>query len=221
MRFVVFGGTGMVGQGALRECLLDERVDEVVVVGRSSTGRRAAKLREIVHPDMADLGPVADQLSNLDGCLFCLGVSSAGMSEAAYRRVTYDLTLNAANVLYERSPALRFCYVSGQNTNTHGRAMWARVKGETEDALLALSPVSYMFRPGIIQPMHGVRSKTRLYSTVYSLTRPLFPVLRLAFPSAVTTTEWLGRAMVAVAGGTNPPSRVLETRDINAIGATS
>jgi uncharacterized protein YbjT (DUF2867 family) len=221
MRLVVFGATGMVGQGAVRECLLDERVDEVAVVGRTSTGRRAAKLREIVHRDMADLGPIADQLSELDGCIFCLGVSSAGMSEADYRRDTYDLTLSAADVLLERSPALRFCYVSGRGSDTHGRAMWARVKGETEDALLALSPVSFMFRPGLIQPQYDVRSKTRLYSTVYSLTRPLFPVLRRAFPTAVTTTEWLGRAMVAVATGTTPAKRILETPDINAIGAAS
>jgi uncharacterized protein YbjT (DUF2867 family) len=218
MRLVLFGATGMVGQGALRECLLDDRVDDVVSVSRTPTGKQAAKLREIVLPELTDLHPIVNQLSAVDGCLFCLGVSSVGMSEAAYREVTFDLTMAAARVLYDLNPGLRFCYVSGRGTDTHGRAMWARVKGETEDALLAMSPQAYMFRPGFIQPQHGVRSKTRLYSTVYSLTGPLFPVLRRAFPAAVTTTERLGRAMVAVATGATPPTRVLETRDINAIG---
>jgi uncharacterized protein YbjT (DUF2867 family) len=218
MEVLLFGATGMVGQGALRECLLDSRVSELVVVGRTPTGRSEPKLREIVRPDLADLSPIADQLSEVDACLFCLGVSSAGLREAEYRRVTYDLTIGAARLLYDRNPALRFSYVSGQGTNTQGRAMWARVKGETEDALLAMSPQTYMFRPGFIQPQHGVRSKTRLYSTVYSVTGPLLPVLRRVFPSAVTTTERLGRAMVTVSAQ-GATKRILETRDINAIGA--
>ena len=218
MKVLLFGATGMVGQGVLRECLLDPRVSDVVVVGRTPTGRSEAKLREIVRADLTELSPIADQLSDVDACSFCLGVSSVGMNEADYRRVTYDLTIAAARVLYGVNPALRFSYVSGQNTNTQGRAMWARVKGETEDALLAMSPQTYMFRPGFIQPQHGVRSKTRLYSTVYSATGALFPVLRRLFPSAVTTTERLGRAMVTVAVQ-GASKRILETRDINAIGA--
>jgi uncharacterized protein YbjT (DUF2867 family) len=213
---LLFGATGMVGQGALRECLLDGRIDDVLVVGRTPTGRTAPKLREITRPDLHDLTPVADQLSEMDACLFCLGVSSAGLNEAAYRRVTYDLTIATARLLYQRRPELRFAYVSGQGTDTRGRAMWARVKGETEDTLLALSPQTYMLRPGFIQPQHGVRSKTQLYSIVYGVTAPLFPLLRRAFPGAVTTTERLGRAMVAIAAD-GAPKRILETRDINAI----
>lgn len=218
MRVVLFGATGMIGQGVLRECLLDARVSSVLAVGRTPIGRSESKLGEIVHPDLHDLRPIADRLSGLDACLFCLGVSSAGMREADYRRVTYDLTVSAAHALYERNPHMRFIYVSGQGTNTRGRAMWARVKGETEDALLAMSPQTYMFRPGFIQPQHGVRSRTRLYAAVYAVTAPLFPVLRRVFPSAVTTTERMGRAMVAVAAN-GCDRRILETRDINAIGA--
>jgi uncharacterized protein YbjT (DUF2867 family) len=218
VKVLLFGATGMVGQGVLRECLLDPRVSEVVVVGRTPTGRSATKLSEILRADLTDLSPIGDQLSEVDACCFCLGVSSAGMNEADYRRVTYDLTIAAARVLYDRNPGLRFSYVSGQNTNTQGRAMWARVKGETEDALLAMSPQTYMFRPGFIQPLHGVRSKTRLYASLYSVSAPLFPVLRRLFPSAVTTTERLGRAMVSVAVQ-GAPKRILETTDINEIGA--
>jgi uncharacterized protein YbjT (DUF2867 family) len=218
VKVLLFGATGMVGQGVLRECLLDPRVSEVVVVGRTPTGRSATKLREILRADLTDLSPIADQLSEVDACSFCLGVSSAGMKEADYRRVTYDLTIAAAQVLYDRNPGLRFIYVSGRGTNTHGRAMWARVKGETEDALLAMSPQTYMFRPGFIQPLHGVRSKTRLYAALYTAGAPLVPVLRQLFPAAVTTTERLGRAMVSVAAQ-GAPKRILETPDINEIGA--
>ena len=146
MKVLLFGATGMVGQGALRECLLDERVTQVLAIGRTPTGKADPKLAEIVPSDLSDLSPVADQLSGVDACLFCLGVSSAGMSEAAYRSVTYDLTLAAAHRLHERNPQLRFLYISGQGTNTNGRAMWAQVKGQTEDALLALGPQTYMFR---------------------------------------------------------------------------
>jgi uncharacterized protein YbjT (DUF2867 family) len=218
MKVMLFGATGMVGQGALRECLLDDRVTQVVVVGRTPTGRSGPKLREVTHSDFTDFGPISDQLSDVDACLFCLGVSSVGMDEAAYRRVTYDITLAAANALYAVNPDLTFAYISGQRTDAHGRAMWARVKGETENALLELSPHAYMFRPGFIQPQYGVRSKTRIYSIVYSLTNPLFPVLGRLFPSAVTTTQRLGRAMVAVAA-TGYRKRILETSDINEVGA--
>jgi uncharacterized protein YbjT (DUF2867 family) len=218
MMVVLFGATGMVGQGALRECLLDDRVTAVLAVGRTPTGRSHPKLREIVHADISNLAPIAAHLSEPDACFYCLGVSSTGLTEPAYRRVTYDMTVAAAWVLLERNPALTFIYISGQGTNTAGPAMWARVKGQTEDALLAMSPRAYMFRPGFIQPQHGVRSKTPLYSIVYTATRPLFPVLRRVFPGSVTTTERLGRAMVAVAAN-GAPTRVLETRDINEIGA--
>lgn len=208
----------MIGQGVLRECLLDGDVATVVAIGRSPTGRRDAKLREIVHRDLLDLSSIEDQMSAYDACFFCLGVSSAGMSEADYRRVTYDMTLSVARVLAERSPDLVFVYVSGQGTDSTGRsrAMWARVKGETENALLALPFKAYMFRPGFIQPLHGITSKTRLYRVVYRLTGPLLPLMKRLFPRAVITTEQIGRAMLSVARG-GAPKRVLETGDIVAL----
>jgi uncharacterized protein YbjT (DUF2867 family) len=221
MKVLLFGATGMVGQGVLLECLRDERVEQVLVVGRSTVGRQHAKLREIVRPDLFDLSPVRDELAGHDACFFCLGVSSAGMKEPAYRRITYDLTLSVAGLLAELSPDSMFGYVSGQGTDSseHGRLMWARVKGATENALRALPLRAYLFRPGFIQPVHGVRSKTRLYAAIYRTIGPLFPLLHRLFPRAMTTTEALGRAMIEVAEH-GARDQVLETPDINDIGAT-
>lgn len=209
----------MVGQGVLRECLLDPEVRSVLSVGRSATGRQHAKLRELVHKDLSDLSSIEPELSGLDACFFCLGVSSAGMTEEDYRRVTYDITLAAARTLARLNPGMTFVYVSGTGTDSteHGRIMWARVKGETENALLRLPfKAAYMFRPGFIQPLHGIRSKTKLYRGFYAVSGPLFPVLRKLFPKVVTTTEQLGRAMLKVAkqGASKP---VLETPDINGL----
>jgi uncharacterized protein YbjT (DUF2867 family) len=215
VKVILFGATGMVGQGVLRECLLDDGVTAVLAVGRSATGRQHPKLREIVHPDLYDLAPIEDQLSGFDACFFCLGVTSAGMSEADYRRVTYDLTIGVAQTLVRHNPDLTFVYVSGQGTGT-SRLMWSRVKSETENALLAMPFKAYMMRPGIIQPLHGIRSRTRLYSLFYTLFGSLLPVVRRRFPNSVTTTEKVGRGMIALAR-TGAPKRVLETRDINAL----
>ncbi|HKT04716.1 MAG TPA: epimerase [Rugosimonospora sp.] len=220
MRVIVFGATGMVGQGALRECLRDDRVEQVLAVTRSALGQRHPKLRELVPPDFYDFSAVRGELAGYDACLFCLGVSSLGMDEAAYRRVTYDLTLAAATLLAELNPELVFEYVSGQGTDGTGtgRRMWARVKGQTENALLALPFRGYMLRPGFIQPRYGVTSRTGWYRAVYRLTGGLYPVLRRLFPGSVTTTEHLGRAMLAVARD-GAPKRVLENRDINTVAA--
>jgi uncharacterized protein YbjT (DUF2867 family) len=214
MKVLLFGATGMVGQGVLRECLLDERVTEVLAVGRTAVGTTHPKLREIVRPDLFDL-PAAD-LAGFDACFFCLGVSSTGMKEPAYRRITKDLTLSVAGLLSD----MTFVYVSGQGTDSseHGRLMWARVKGETENALLAMPLRAFMFRPGLIQPMHGITSKTRLYSALLVVFRPLFPLLRKLFPNNVTTTETLGRAMVNVADR-GSDKKLIETPDINALGS--
>ncbi|HXI56585.1 MAG TPA: epimerase, partial [Polyangia bacterium] len=177
MRIILFGATGMVGQGALRECLLDPDVSEVLSIGRTPVRRTAvgptdAKLREQVLADPGDLSSIEGQLVGYDACFFCLGVSSVGMTEAAYRRITYDLTLAAARTLSRLNPGMTFIYVSGAGTDSseRGRSMWARVKGQTENALLALPfKAAYMFRPGIIQPLHGIVSKTPLYRTFYFL----------------------------------------------------
>ncbi|MFB4275650.1 epimerase [Nonomuraea sp. MTCD27] len=216
MRVILFGATGMIGRGVLRECLLDERVTAVLAVGRSATGVSHPKLREIRHDDLLDLSPVEGELGGYDACFFCLGVSSAGMSERDYRRVTYDFTLAAGETLARLSPGSTFIYVSGVGTDAQGRAMWARVKGLTENALLALPLEAYMFRPGYIQPMHGVTSRTRLYRVAYVVTRPLYPVLRRFFASGVTTTERIGQAMIAVAER-GAPKRILGPADINAL----
>jgi len=214
---VVFGATGMVGQGVLRECLVDPEVTGVLVIGRHPTGQEHPKLREIAHTDFLDFTPIGDEMAGLDACFFCLGVSSAGLSEERYRQVTYDVTMAAATVLVERNPAMTFIYVSGVGTDSteRGRSMWARVKGRTENALLALPFQAYMFRPGYIQPMHGVRSRTPWYRLAYAIGAPLYPVLKRLFPGGVTTTEQLGRAMIAVARK-GAPKRVLDSRDITA-----
>lgn len=217
MRVVIFGASGMVGQGVLRECLLDPEIKQVVSVVRSATGQSDAKLREVVHRDFTDFSRIESELSGYDACFFCLGVSSTGMTEAEYTRVTYDITLAAARTLVKVSPGMTFEYISGTGTDSteKGRSMWARVKGKTENALLALPfKAAYMFRPGFIQPLHGITSKTRGYRIFYAVTKPLLPVFKAIFPQHVTTTERLGRAMISVARH-GYPKKVLEMRDIN------
>jgi uncharacterized protein YbjT (DUF2867 family) len=218
MKVIVFGATGMVGQGVLRECLLDPGVERVLVVGRTPTGRQHAKLREVIHRDFADFTAIEPEFAGYDACFFCLGVSSVGMKPAEYERITYDYTLAAARPLARLNSELTFVYVSGQGTDSseQGRSGWARVKGRTENALLALPFRAYAFRPGYIQPLHGVTSKTRLYSVAYRAVAPLYPLLKRLLPGSVTTTEQLGRAMIAVARS-GAPARVLANREINAL----
>lgn len=219
MKVILFGATGMIGQGALRECLLDPAVERVLAVGRRATGQQHDKLREIVREDLFDLAPLAADLAGYDACFFCLGASSAGMSEADYRRLTFDLTLAVARKLAEISPAMTFLYVSGAGTDStaRGGSMWARVKGETENALLALPfKAAYMLRPGFIQPLHGIVSGTGLYRAIYAVMSPVYPLLKRAFPAQLMTTESLGKAMIALARrGADKP--VLEARDLNAL----
>jgi uncharacterized protein YbjT (DUF2867 family) len=217
LRVALFGATGMVGQGVLRECLLDPEVTSVLSIGRSASGKTDPKLRDIIRPDLFDYSAVEKDLSGLDACFFCLGLSSVGMNEVAYRRVTYDLTVTAARVLARLNPQMTFVYVSGAGTDSteRGRIMWARVKGATENALLRLPfKAAYMFRPGAIQPMHGVRSKTPLYRVVYALTGPFIGILRRLAPGFVTTTQQVGRAMLIVVKQ-GAPKLVLESADIN------
>lgn len=223
MNVVIFGASGMVGSGALLECLADERVTSVLVIGRSRCGVQHQKLREILHADFFDVSPIQSSFADRDACFFCLGVSSVGMTEEAYRHVTLDLTVTVARAMVAVNSHLTFCYISGTGTDStgQGRVMWARVKGETENALLAMPfKAAYMFRPAFIQPLKGVRTKTRLYRVFYALAAPLYPILRRLFPRLVTTTEHVGRALIQVAAA-GYPSRILETEDINRVaGAT-
>ncbi len=219
MKIMLFGATGMVGQGVLRECLLDGDVTQVLSVGRRPSGEQHAKLRDLVLPDLNDYKAVEDQITDFDACFFCLGVSSVGMSEEDYRRVTYDLTLAAAQTLARLNPQMTFVYVSGAGTDSteRGRVMWARVKGATENALMRLPfRAAYMFRPGFIEPMHGVRSKTALYQAAYVIARPVFGLLRRWAPNRVTTSVQVGRAMLAVAKR-GAPAPLVEVPDINAL----
>jgi uncharacterized protein YbjT (DUF2867 family) len=159
MKVIIFGATGMVGQGVLRECLLDPDVRRVLSIGRSATGQRHEKLRELIRADLLDYSAIENELRGYDACFFCLGITSLGLSEEQYRRVTYDITMAAAKALAGLNPDMTFIYVTGVGTDSteHGRTMWARVKGETENALLRLPfRAAYMFRPAAIQPLHGI-----------------------------------------------------------------
>lgn len=220
MKVVIFGATGMLGAGVLLEALDDPRVERVLTVVRKPTGVRHTKLEEVVHHDFFDYSTLQPRWPGFDACLFCLGVTSVGLSEAAYRHLTYDLTLAAARSMAAVNSGMVFCYVSGTGTDSsaRGRVMWARVKGETENALLALPfKGAYMFRPGYVQPLRGVRSKTGWYQAAYNSIGLLYPLLRRLLPGAVTDSVTFGRALVRVAAK-GYPTRILEGRDINRAG---
>lgn len=217
MKVLLFGASGMVGQGVLLACLADPRVEAVTVVVRRALGNADPKVRELVHADFEDYSRIEADLTGFDACFFCLGVSAAGMSEADYRHVTYDYALAAGRTLARCNPEMAFIYVSGTGTDSaeQSRMMWARVKGKTENDLLKLPfRAAYMFRPGFIQPVGGVQSKTPLYSAVYKVFGVFYPALKAVAPSLVTSSDAVGRAMIAavVEGG---PSRVVETPEIN------
>lgn len=221
MKVLLFGATGMVGQGVLLECLRDPDVELAVTVGRTATGMQHERLREIVHRDLANYAEIAGELAGFDACFFCLGVSSNGMKQADYVRVTYGFTFAAAETLArlpakdQQTKAMTFIYVSGSGTDSteKGRAMWARVKGRTENALLRLPLNAYMFRPGFIEPMDGIESKTPSYRIFYRVFGWMLPMLRRALPNQVLSTREIGLAMLAVAKH-GYGKRILETRDI-------
>ena len=215
MKVILFGATGMVGQGVLRHCLLDPGVESVISIGRKPSGVSHPKLRDLVHPDMFDFNVSGDELAGYDTCFFCLGVSSVGMSEAEYTHLTYDLTLGWAQALVRVNPAIRFLYVSGMGTG--GKSMWARVKGRTENDLISFLPESIMIRLGALRPMHGERSKSYGGGVLLAVLSPLWPVFQWLWPNGVITTEELGRAMI-LASRNGGPKRVLESADLVALG---
>lgn len=217
MKIILYGATGMVGQGVLLECLEAPEVSQVLAIGRQATSHQHAKLQELSHQDFTDYSGIEAQLGGYDACFFCLGVSAAGMSEEKYRHITYDLTLAAARTLGRLSPGIVFCYVSGAGTDSseQGRAMWARVKGKTENDLLALPDIdAYMFRPGYIQPVKGVKSKHGWLPLFYAVAAPLYPLWKTLFPRHTTTSEHIGRAMLHVVRHGHA-ARVLHSDDIN------
>ncbi len=219
MKVILFGATGMVGQGVLRECLLDPGVDSVLVVGRSPTGQRHAKLHEILHTNFLDFSAIESELAGYDACFFCLGVTSVGLSEERYRHLTYDITMAAATTLARLNPGMVFIYVTGRGTDSteRGGLMWARVKGKTENDLLKLPfRAAYMFRPAAIQPLHGIRSKTAWVQAAYVVLAPLLTLLNRVAPKYATTTEQVGRAMIKVARN-GFPRPLLESEDINRV----
>jgi uncharacterized protein YbjT (DUF2867 family) len=209
----------MVGQGILRECLLDPEVTLVLSIGRRATGQQDPKLRELTRSNLLDYSDIENELKDFDACYFTLGVSSVGMAEDAYRRITYDVTMAAARVLARLNPQMTFIYVSGMGTDgtEQGSVMWARVKGKTENDVMKLPfKRAYAFRPGVIVPLHGIQSRTALYRIPYLVLGPLLPLLKGRFPKYVTTTEQIGLAMLRAAKS-GAPKRVLESADINAL----
>jgi uncharacterized protein YbjT (DUF2867 family) len=217
MNIILFGATGMVGQGVLRECLLADDVTSVLIVGRSSSGQHHPKLRELLHVDLFDYSAIETELHGYDACFYCLGVSAAGLSEGEYTRLNHDVPLAAAKMLARLNPQMTFIYVSGAGTDSteQGRIMWARVKGKTENDLLRMPfKAVYLFRPGVIQPLHGARSKTPSYRVLYAILKPLLPLLRALLPNVILTTEIIGQAMLTVARH-GAAKTVLETSDIN------
>jgi hypothetical protein len=222
IKAIIMGSTGMVGKGVLLECLENPSVESVLVINRTSCVIKHPKLKEILHTDFFNFHSLQHELIGYNACYFCLGVSSVGMSELEYRKITFELTLNFAKALLEPSPELTFCYVSGAGTDSSGtsRSMWARVKGETENSLLGLSfKGAYMFRPGFIQPMKGIKSRTQLYNFMYVIFKPFYFILK-SFKGIVTNTELVGKAMINVTlHGYN--KNILTCSDINRLGTQS
>jgi len=219
LRVLIIGASGMVGAAVLDTCLRDPRVGSVLVVGRTPCGRTHDKMEEVLHADLFDLLPLAPRLAEVDACFFTAGVSAAGMSEADYTRVTYDLTLAVAKLLVVVNPGMAFLYVSGAGTDEteKGRTMWARVKGRTENALLALGfRRAVMVRLAGLIPLKGTRSKVALYRWSYRLAWPFLPLAAKVAPGLVTTPEKLGRAMIAAALGEGPER--MNPKDIDRLG---
>ena len=212
----------MVGAGALLECFADPRVESILAVTRSPTGRTHRKLREVLHSDFFNYDALRTDFAACDACFFCLGVSSIRMSEAKYTRLTHDLTLAAARAMAAANRQMTFCYVSGVGTDSteRGRRMWARVKGRTENALIALPfKAAFMFRPGYIQPIGDVRSRTGWVQTAYDILAPLYPVVHRLIPDGTTTTANIGKALIQVAA-TGYSKTVLYSADFNRLAAT-
>jgi hypothetical protein len=212
IKAIILGSTGMVGEGVLHECLKHPDVESILVINRRSCGVEHEKLKEIIHQDFHDFSPIEDQLVGYNACYFCMGVSSFGMKETDFRKISYELTMHVANILVKINPEMTFCYVSGAGTDSteRGRSMWARVKGKTENDLMKLPfKTAYMFRPGYIQPTRGMKNTYKMYK-IFS---PFYPVLKTLFPKYICTLEEVGLTMIhAVLYGSDV--QVLESKNI-------
>jgi hypothetical protein len=212
IKVIITGATGMVGEGVLHECLLDPLVESVIIINRKPAGITHPKLKEIVHGNFFDISPVANQLIGYDACLFCLGVSSIGMKEPDYYKMTYTLTIGFAETLSKLNKAMVFCYISGANTDSteEGRSMWARVKGKTENDLMKLPfKKIYNFRPGYLHPTPGLKNTLKFYRYISWL----YPVFRRLLPKQISTLKELGLAMIHAAQN-NYEKNILEVKDI-------
>lgn len=221
MKVLLFGATGMVGKSVLLECLDDSSVESVLVVGRSSCGVKHAKVEEALHDNFLDLSSLQSRFSDRDACFYCVGVSSVGMSSDKYFQLTFTVSVAVAGSVSNANPAMVFCFVSAQGADSSetGRAAWANVKGKTENSIGRLPFRSlYVFRPGLIQPMKGVTSRTRSYRIIYGIIGPVIPLLMQLFPGHVTTSVNVGRAIIAVARS-GYDNRILENADINKVAA--
>ncbi|MEM6843420.1 MAG: NAD-dependent epimerase/dehydratase family protein [Bacteroidota bacterium] len=205
MKVIITGATGMVGKGVLLECLDHEAISEVLVIGRNPVSIMHPKLKEQLHRDFSDFTPLAESLVGYDACYFCLGISAAGLSEEQYRKITYDYTVALAKVLYQNNPAMTFIYVSGQGTDSAEKSsmMWARVKGKTENDLFKMGfQRAFMFRPGFIIPLRGIKSRTKVYQFMYDYFMWLVRIVKAIAPNSVVNTTQIGMAMIqATIGG--------------------
>ncbi len=217
MKVLLFGASGMIGSGVLEECLTSGDVTEVVAVGRRPLDATHPKLRQVVVPDLFELSAHAEEVGTPDVCLYCLGVSSTGMSEAAYRRITVELTECVADVVERRNPEVVFIFVSGMGTGPKG-AMWAKAKFDAEEGLRARDFPAYSFRPGFIRPVGASTPKVPVYRVLYALMSPVAPILQRLFPGGVTDSRTLARAMLRV-GAEGYSKAILESRDINEVGS--
>lgn len=201
MKVAITGSTGMIGKGVLLECLDDSRIEQVLIINRSSLGMVHPKLKEVLLKDFLQPSSIKEELAEIDAVFFCLGVSAAGMSEEDYRRITYDYAINFGKTYKEANADGAFIYVSGTGTDSAEKssAMWKNVKGKTENDLLKLAfPKAYMFRPGVIRPMRGIKSKTGLYQTMYNIINPIWPAFEYLMGKNLTNTTLIGKAMINV-----------------------
>ncbi|MBI3786737.1 MAG: epimerase [Ignavibacteriales bacterium] len=215
LTLIIFGATGMVGEGVLHVALNDPAVESVLVIGRRSCNVTHPKLREVLHNDFYNYAAIANDLRGYNACFFCLGVTSIGKDEEEYRRFTYDLTMAAATTLARLNPAMTFCYISGAGTDSteHGRSMWARVKGKTENDLMKLPfKAVYAFRPGYIKPIPGLKNAFKAAKAL----APLYPMLKIFFRKYICTLEDVGRSMIRAASS-GYAKKVLECEDISSL----